>query len=168
MNTKTLTLKKLKVYLWPKNMVKAKMYLVSALSFLLIGRIFVLCGPVAFKYLIDHLEKSPAVFPAGILISFVAFRILAQIFNELRDYTFNIVTQRVFREISVTAFKHLHSLSLKFHLNRQTGGLSRIIERATKSLEMISQFLMMTIFPSIIEQFFYRFYYGFGTAHGAA
>lgn len=154
MNTKTLTLKKLKVYLWPKNMVKAKMYLVSALSFLLIGRIFVLCGPVAFKYLIDHLEKSPAVFPAGILISFVAFRILAQIFNELRDYTFNIVTQRVFREISVTAFKHLHSLSLKFHLNRQTGGLSRIIERATKSLEMISQFLMMTIFPSIIETIF--------------
>ncbi len=135
-------------------MVKAKMYLVSALSFLLIGRIFVLCGPIAFKYLIDHLEKSPAIFPAGILIGFVVVRILAQTFNELRDYTFNIVTQRVFREISVTTFKHLHSLSLKFHLNRQTGGLSRIIERATKSLEMISQFLMMTIFPSIIETVF--------------
>lgn len=154
MNTKALTLKKLKVYLWPKNMVKAKMYLISALSFLLIGRIFVLCGPIAFKFLIDHLEKSPAIFPAGILIGFVVVRILAQTFNELRDYTFNIVTQRVFREISVTTFKHLHSLSLKFHLNRQTGGLSRIIERATKSLEMISQFLMMTIFPSIIETVF--------------
>lgn len=135
-------------------MVKAKMYLVSALSFLLIGRIFVLCGPIAFKYLIDHLEKNPAIFPAGILIGFVAVRILAQTFNELRDYTFNIVTQRVFREMSVTTFKHLHSLSLKFHLNRQTGGLSRIIERATKSIEMISQFLMMTIFPSIIETVF--------------
>lgn len=132
-------------------MVKAKLYLVSALSFLLIGRAFVLGGPIAFKYLVDHLEKNPEIFPVSILISFVAIRILAQTFNELRDYTFSIVTQRVFREISVTVFKHLHSLSLKFHLNRQTGGLSRIIERATKSLEMISQFLMMTILPSIIE-----------------
>ena len=92
-------------------MVKAKMYLISALSFLLIGRIFVLCGPIAFKFLIDHLEKSPAIFPAGILIGFVVVRILAQTFNELRDYTFNIVTQRVFREISVTTFKLLHSLT---------------------------------------------------------
>ncbi len=153
-NTKTLTLKKLGGYLWPKNMAKAKAYVVAALSFLLIGRIFVLCGPIAFKYLIDHLEKTPTIFPATILIGFVVVRILAQTFNELRDYTFNIVTQRVFREISVTVFNHLHSLSLKFHLNRQTGGLSRIIERATKSLEMISQFLMMTILPSMIETIF--------------
>jgi len=67
---------------------------------------------------------------------------------------FNIIVQRVYREISVAAFQHLHSLSLKFHLNRQTGGLGRIIDRATKSLELISQFLMMTIFPSIIETIF--------------
>ncbi len=154
MNTKTLTVKKLAGYLWPKNMVKAKAYLISALSFLLIGRMFVLCGPIAFKYLIDHLEKSPAIFPTTILIGFVVVRILAQTFNELRDYTFNIVVQRVFREISVTVFKHLHSLSLKFHLNRQTGGLSRVIERATKSLELISQFLMMTILPSMMETIF--------------
>ena len=135
-------------------MARAKAYVVAALSFLLIGRMFVLCGPIAFKYLIDHLEKTPSVFPFIILIGFVAIRILAQIFNELRDYTFNIVTQRIFREISVTVFDHLHSLSLAFHLNRQTGGLSRIIERATKSLEMISQFLMMTILPSFIETIF--------------
>ncbi len=154
MNSKFLTIKKLSVYLWPKHMLRAKMYLISAFSFLLIGRVFVLCGPVAFKYLVDHLEKNPAIFPVGILICFVAVRILAQTFNELRDYTFSIVTQRVFREISVTTFEHLHSLSLKFHLNRQTGSLSRIVERATKSLEMISQFLMMTIFPSIIETIF--------------
>jgi len=151
MNSKLLTLKKLKVYLWPKNMPKAKMYLISALSFLLIGRVCVLCGPVAFKYLIDAIEKTPGLFPVGILIGFVVVRISAQVFNEMRDYTFNIVTQRVFREISVTAFKHLHSLSLNFHLSRQTGSLSRIIERATKSLEMIGQFLMMTILPSILE-----------------
>lgn len=135
-------------------MAKAKIYVVAALSFLFIGRMFVLCGPIAFKYLIDHLEKTPTVFPLAILMGFVAIRILAQLFNELRDYTFNIVTQRIFREMSVTVFDHLHSLSLAFHLNRQTGGLSRIIERATKSLEMISQFLMMTILPSFIETIF--------------
>lgn len=151
MNSKLLTLKKLTVYLWPKNMAKAKVHLISALFFLLIGRLCVLCGPVVFKYLIDHFGKHPATFPLGLLMGFIIVRILAQIFNELRDYIFNIVTQRVFREISVTTFKHLHSLSLKFHLNRQTGGLSRIIERATKSLEMISQFLIVTILPSFIE-----------------
>ncbi|MBP9829291.1 MAG: ABC transporter ATP-binding protein/permease [Proteobacteria bacterium] len=151
MNSKLLTLKKLKAYLWPKNMIRAKIYLISALFSLFIGRICVLGGPVIFKYLIDEFEKHPASFPFYLLVGFVAMRIFAQIFNELRDYIFNIVTQRVFREISVTTFKHLHSLSLNFHLNRQTGGLSRIIERATKSLEMISQFLMMTILPSFIE-----------------
>lgn len=151
MNSKLLTLKKLQGYLWPKNMPKAKLYLISSLSFLLIGRICILLGPIAFKYLIDAIEKNPKSFPLTILIVFIAVRILAQIFNELRDYTFSAVTQRVFREISVTAFKHLHSLSLSFHLSRQTGSLSRIIERATKSLEMIGQFLMITILPSILE-----------------
>ena len=151
---KNITLKKLKTYLWPKNLVKARMYLMSSLTCLIIGRMFVLGGPIAFKYLIDHLEKNPALFPTAILVGFVAVRILAQTFNELRDYSFNIVAQRVFREISVGVFKHLHSLSLKFHLNRQTGGLTRIIERGTKSLESIGQFLMMTILPSLIETTF--------------
>lgn len=152
--TKNLTLRKLKSYLWPKNLLKAKVYLASALIFLMVGRMFVLGGPIAFKYLIDHLQKNPRIFPLGILVCFVAIRILAQTFNELRDFTFNIVAQRVFREISVNVFQHLHSLSLKFHLNRQTGGLSRIIERGTKSLESIGQFLMMTILPSLIETTF--------------
>ncbi len=148
---KTLTLKKLGSYLWPKNMIKAKALLISSIVFLIIGRLFVIGGPIAFKYLIDHLKENPGSFPLIILISFVGVRILAQVFNELRDYTFNIVSQRVFRQISVTVFSHLHNLSLKFHLNRQTGGLSRIIERGTKSLESIGLFLMMTILPSLIE-----------------
>ncbi len=154
MHLKTLTIKKLGHYLWPKSMVKAKALLLSALGFLIIGRMLVLGGPIAFKYLIDHLEKNPAIFPTAIILGFVAIRIGAQVSNELRDYSFNIVSQRISRQIAVMVFSHLHSLSLQFHLNRQTGGLSRIIERGTKSLELISQFLMMTILPSLIESIF--------------
>ncbi|MCX7343350.1 MAG: ABC transporter ATP-binding protein/permease [Proteobacteria bacterium] len=148
---KSLTIKKLCGYLWPKNVARVKALLLGSISLLIIGRLFVLGGPIAFKYLIDHLKENPQVFPTAIIIGFVVVRILAQTCNELRDYTFNIVSQRIFRQISVSVFSHLHSLSLKFHLNRQTGGLSRVIERGTKSLESISLFLMMTILPSLIE-----------------
>ena len=148
---KKLTIKRLCGYLWPKNMPMAKALVLASMAFLIVGRLFVLGGPIAFKYLIDHLKENPAIFPTAIILGFIAIRILAQICNELRDYTFNIVSQRIYRQISVNVFSHLHSLSLKFHLNRQTGGLSRIIERGTKSLESICLFLMMTILPSLIE-----------------
>lgn len=148
---RTLTIKKFCCYLWPKDMPIARLLLLVSVTLLVMGRLFVLGGPIAFKYLIDHLKESPTVFPTLIIVSFVVIRILAQICNELRDYTFSIVSQRILRQISVSVFNHLHKLSLKFHLNRQTGALSRIIERGTKSLESICLFLMMTILPSIIE-----------------
>lgn len=110
-----------------------------------------LAGPVAFKNLVDEINNSNAYVPLKILAIFVLVRILAQFFNELRDYVFNIFSQRIFREVSVKVFKHLHDLSLTFHLNRQTGALSRIIERGTNSLVSISHFLTMTILPSIVE-----------------
>lgn len=143
--------KRITSYLWPKHMPGAKLNLMLVFSFLITGRLLILGGPLVFKQLIDTLEKKPISFPLAILLSFVGIRILAQIFNELRDYTFHIFSQRIFREISVDVFKHLHNLSLKFHLGRQTGGLSRTIERGTKSLESIGHFLMMTILPSMIE-----------------
>lgn len=129
----------------------ARVLLLASMALLIIGRLFVLGGPITFKYLIDHIKENPKIFPTMLIIWFVAIRILAQICNELRDYTFSIVSQRILRQISVRVFNHLHTLSLQFHLNRQTGALSRIIERGTKSLESICLFLMMTIMPSIIE-----------------
>ena len=143
--------KQIKLYLWPNTLAKAGWYLFFTSLFLVLNRVFVLAGPVAFKNLVDEINNSNAYVPLKILAIFVLVRILAQFFNELRDYVFNIFSQRIFREVSVKVFKHLHDLSLTFHLNRQTGALSRIIERGTNSLVSISHFLTMTILPSIVE-----------------
>lgn len=132
-------------------MPRAKLYLFLSIGFLVLGRVFLLTGPVVFKYLVDEINNLQTYLPLKILALFVLVRILAQLFNESRDYVFNILSQRIFREVSVKVFKHLHALSLQFHLNRKTGALSRIIERGTTSLVSISHFLMMTVLPSIVE-----------------
>lgn len=147
-------LKRIHFYIWPKTMPNAKLYLFLSIGFLVLGRVFLLTGPVVFKHLVDEINDLNNYMPLKILALFILVRILAQLFNELRDYVFSILSQRIFREVSVRVFKHLHDLSLKFHLNRKTGALSRIIERGTNSLESISRFLMMTILPSIVESFF--------------
>lgn len=132
-------------------MPRAKLYLFLSIGFLVLGRVFLLTGPMVFKHLVDEINNLQAYLPLKILALFVIVRILAQFFNESRDYVFNILSQRIFREVSVKVFKHLHALSLQFHLNRKTGALSRIIERGTTSLVSISHFLMMTVLPSIVE-----------------
>lgn len=129
----------------------AKLYLLLSIGFLILGRVFLLTGPVVFKHLVDGINDLNNYTLLKISALFVLVRILAQFFNESRDYVFSILSQRIFREVSVKVFKHLHELSLKFHLNRKTGALNRIIERGTNSLESISRFLMMTILPSIVE-----------------
>lgn len=144
-------LKRIYLYIWPKTMPNAIFYLLFAIFFLVLGRVFVIAGPVVFKYLVDEINNKNPYVPVKLLAVFVFVRILSQVFNELRDFTFNNLTQRIFREVSVKVFKHLHEMSLSFHLNRQTGALSRIIERGTNSLISIGHFLMMTILPSIVE-----------------
>ncbi len=146
-----LFLKKISLYIWPNTMPRAKLYLFLSVLFLVLGRVFLITGPVVFKHLVDEVNNLDTYLPIKLLALFVLVRILAQFFNESRDYVFNILSQRIFREVSVKVFKHLHELSLKFHLNRKTGALSRIIERGTNSLVSISHFLMMTILPSIVE-----------------
>jgi ABC-type transport system involved in Fe-S cluster assembly fused permease/ATPase subunit len=137
--------------LWPKDMVGVRQRFVSALVFMILAKLFLVMSPVGFKYAIEALEKSQYDFAIWMLVIYAGFRIAASFFTELRDFTFAKVTQRSLRDAAGRVFSHLHSLSLSFHLNRQTGGLTRVIERGTKGIETLLNFLSMIIIPTAIE-----------------
>jgi len=101
--------------------------------------------------------------PIALLVAYGLARILAGTFAELRDIVFARVGQRAIRSLALTTFRHLHGLSLKFHLDRQTGGLNRAIERGTKGIEFLLSFMLFNVLPTILEIFLvcgvlWRFY----------
>ena len=148
------TFKKLWPYLWPDSMPDAKVRLILALSALVLSKVAVLYVPIIFKYAIDFLSNpTNATVPIGLMTLYGLTRLVSSAFSEIRDATFAKVTQRSLRQIGLKIFDHLHHLSLRFHLERQTGGLSRSIERGTKSIETLLTFLSFSILPIISEIF---------------
>jgi ABC-type transport system involved in Fe-S cluster assembly fused permease/ATPase subunit len=146
------TLKTLIPYLWTY-----KWRVALALCFL-IGAKFANVGvPLVLKRLIDSLTIHPSspgallVLPVGILIAYGALRLSTTLFTELREYTFAKVTQRAVRTIALQVFRHLHSLSLRFHLNRQTGGMTRDIERGTRGISSLVSYTLFSILPTLVE-----------------
>jgi len=146
------TFKKLWPYLWPENMPDAKLRLVLALSALVLSKVAVLYVPIIFKYAIDFLNNpTNAAVPVGLMVLYGFMRLISSTFSEIRDATFAKVAQRSLRQVGLKIFDHLHHLSLRFHLERQTGGLTRAIERGTKSIETLLTFLSFSILPIIAE-----------------
>jgi ATP-binding cassette subfamily B protein len=146
------TFKKLWPYLWPENMPDAKLRLVLALSALVLSKVAVLYVPIIFKYAIDFLNNpTNAAVPVGLMVLYGFMRLVSSAFSEIRDATFAKVAQRSLRQVGLKIFDHLHHLSLRFHLERQTGGLTRAIERGTKSIETLLTFLSFSILPIIAE-----------------
>ncbi len=111
--------------------------------------------PVIFKHLIDDLTITPEqafiVVPAALLLAYGALRFSTSLLTELREVVFARVTQQAVREISLRVFRHLHALSLRFHLERQTGGLTRDIERGTRSISSLISYTLYSILPTLIE-----------------
>jgi ATP-binding cassette subfamily B protein len=113
--------------------------------------------PLVLKKLIDALTISPAnphallVLPLGALIAYGALRFSTTLFTELREFLFARVTQRAVRTIALKVFRHLHSLSLRFHLNRQTGGMTRDIERGTRGVSSLVSYSLFSILPTLVE-----------------
>ncbi|QDX82607.1 metal ABC transporter permease [Denitratisoma sp. DHT3] len=111
--------------------------------------------PLIFKQLIDQLalprEQAVVAVPLGLLGAYGALRFAAAAFTELREIFFARVTQRAVRAIALQVFEHLHALSLRFHLERQTGGLSRDIERGTRAIGSLISYSLYSILPTIIE-----------------
>ncbi len=113
--------------------------------------------PIVLKDLIDAMNIKPGslqsylIVPAGLIVGYGALRLLASLFSELRELLFAKVTQSAVRKIALQVFEHLHALSLQFHLGRQTGGVSRDIERGTRGIQTLVSFSLYSILPTIIE-----------------
>src|SRR5215469_1570219 len=140
--------------LWPKTQPAMRFRVVAALSCLLLAKLANFWVPLLFKRLVDALSPKIAVaiaLPLGLLLAYGLARVMAQIFGELRDGIFARVAQRAIRKVALDTFRHLHALSLRFHLDRQTGGLSRVIERGAKGIEFLLFFVLFNVLPTLIE-----------------
>ncbi|MGZ3236181.1 MAG: ABC transporter transmembrane domain-containing protein, partial [Burkholderiaceae bacterium] len=146
------TLQTLFPYLWAY-----KWRVMLALVFLIGAKLANVGVPLVLKALIDHMTISPKnpqallVLPLGILVAYGALRLCTTLFTELREFVFAKVTQRAVRTIALKVFRHLHSLSLRFHLNRQTGGMTRDIERGTRGISSLVSYTLFSILPTLVE-----------------
>ncbi len=125
-----------------------------ALGFLLLAKVASVGVPLFLKEIVDALDASqnPAIIlPVSLILGYGLVRILAVIFGELRDAIFAKVTQNTIRRIALKVFRHLHSLSLRFHLDRQTGGVSRDIERGSRGISFLLSFMVFNILPTLVE-----------------
>ncbi len=148
-------LRTLAPHLWPQGETELKARVVLALSFLTLSKLSGVYVPILFKHAIDALSAKGVdaliLAPVGLIIAYGLLRVLSQAFGELRDAVFAKVAQRAVRRVGLDTFKHLHALSLRFHLDRQTGGLSRAIERGTKGIEFLLQFMLFNVLPTLLE-----------------
>jgi ABC-type transport system involved in Fe-S cluster assembly fused permease/ATPase subunit len=146
------TLKTLFPYLWVY-----KWRVLAALACLIGAKVANVGIPVVMKHLIDSLTIGPAnprallVLPLGALVAYGALRLSTTVFTELREFLFARVTQRAVRTIALQVFRHLHALSLRFHLNRQTGGMTRDIERGTRGVSSLISYTLFNILPTLVE-----------------
>ena len=147
------TVKTLLPYLWA-----GKWRVVFALACLLLAKLTNVAVPMVFKEIIDSftlpgnkLEQAVLLVPLGLLAAYGALRFSTVLFTELREIFFARVTQRAVRTITLQVFEHLHSLSLRFHLDRQTGGLTRDIERGTRAIGSLISYTLYSILPTLVE-----------------
>src|SRR5574340_760994 len=129
-----------------------------ALACLIIAKVSNVGVPIVFKDMIDRLAGTPGhavtamvAIPAALLAAYGLLRFSTSMFTELREIIFARVTQQAVRNISLQVFRHLHALSLRFHLERQTGGLTRDIERGTRSIGSLISYTLYSILPTLVE-----------------
>jgi len=142
------TIKSLLPYLW-----EFRGRVVLALVFLALAKVATVSVPLVLKDVVDALSpsKSVLVLPVFLLVAYGLLRLANSSFGELRDMVFAKVTQRSIRRVALKVFEHLHNLSLRFHLERQTGGMSRDIERGTAGIRFLLNFMLFNILPTILE-----------------
>ncbi len=151
-----MVLKTLSKYLWPDGQNEIKLRVASALFCLVFAKIANVYVPILFSQAVDILATKSTTdiilaLPISLLLSYGLLRVLTIAFAELRDAIFAKVGQRAIRTVALQTFKHLHRLSLRFHLERQTGGLSRSIERGTKGIDFLLNFMLFNIIPTLLE-----------------
>jgi len=127
----------------------------AAIALLVAAKVANVGVPVMLKAVVDALTGSGQpvvlVLPLALVLGYGALRFASTLFGEIRDAVFAKVTQRAIRRVALRVFRHLHGLSLKFHLERQTGGVSRDIERGTRGISFLLQFMIFNILPTLVE-----------------
>ncbi|MBA3896282.1 MAG: ABC transporter ATP-binding protein/permease [Sphingomonadaceae bacterium] len=148
------TLRRFLVYLWPADAPALRIRVVLALLLVLIAKATTLIMPFAYKAAIDRMvpgmEKGAAI-AIALVAAYAGARFAGVLFDNLRNTIFERVGQDATRHLAVHVFRHLHDLSLRFHLERRTGAVSKVIERGTKSIDTMLYFLLFNIAPTIIE-----------------
>ena len=154
------TIRKVAPYLWPKGESTAKVRVVLALLALLMAKLVTVTTPFFYKAAVDGLAgegTSPAwalgAGAVGLTVAYGMARLMTVGFQQLRDAIFAAVGQRALRRLALETFTHIHALSLRYHITRKTGGLSRIIERGVKGVDFLLRFLIFSIGPLILELF---------------
>lgn len=146
------TLKTLLPYLW-----EWKWRVVFAMACLVMAKMANVGIPMVLKEIVDSLTISAQsanallVLPVALLVGYGLLRLSTTAFTELREFFFARVTQRAVRNIALKVFRHLHALSLRFHLNRQTGGVTRDIERGTRGISTLISYTLFSILPTLVE-----------------
>jgi ATP-binding cassette, subfamily B, heavy metal transporter len=141
-------IRRLLPYLW-----EFKGRVLLALAFLVSAKLANITVPIVMKRIVDGLSgpQQIAAIPVALLAAYGALRLSSTLFNELRDVVFVKVAQRAMRRVALEVFHHLHALSLRFHLERQTGGLTRDIERGTRGIYTLLSFTVFSVLPTLLE-----------------
>ena len=141
-------------HLWPKGEWRLRTRVLVALALLVLAKVANVYVPILYKHAVDALgtpQGQVAAVPVALILAYGVARVLAQAFGEIRDAIFAPVGQRAIRNLALQVFGHLHGLSLRYHLERQTGGLSRVIERGTQGMEFLIRFTTFNILPTLLE-----------------
>ena len=153
------TVRNLWGYMWPADRPDLRRRVLLALGALLLSKVATTLVPFAYKGVIDSLDgTSPdntlilgLAVPVALVIAYSLGNVIDAGFQQLRDVLFASVGQHAVRKLALETFHHMHQLSLRFHLQRRTGGLSRVIERGTKGIETVVRFAVLNIAPTIVE-----------------
>jgi len=147
-------LRSLVPYLWPAGDWNLRARVIIALLFLAAAKATNVYVPVLYRGAVDSLggeHGALVVMPIALIVGYGIVRVLSLAFGQLRDAVFAKVSQRAIRKVALNIFGHLHQLSLRFHLDRQTGGLSRSIERGTRGIQTLLSFTLFNVLPTLLE-----------------
>jgi ABC-type transport system involved in Fe-S cluster assembly fused permease/ATPase subunit len=148
------TIRSLLPYLWPRHDLKSRARVVIAVTFLILAKVATVYVPYVYSKAVDALSPhGPAILiiPAALIVAYGLLRLASAAFGELRDAAFASVQQRTVRRVALQTFQHMHRLSMRFHLDRQTGGVSRAIERGSAGIEQVLRFAVFNIVPTLAE-----------------
>ncbi|MCH4893786.1 ATP-binding cassette domain-containing protein [Sphingomonas sp. SFZ2018-12] len=149
------TMRRFLPYLWPRDAPALKARIVGALVFVVISKLIqVYAAPFALKGAVDRMstdDRGAAMLVLLLVIGYAAARLFTVMFDNLRNAVFERVGQDATRRLASNVFRHLHQLSLRFHLERRTGAITKVVERGTKSIDTMLYFLLFNIAPTILE-----------------